>query len=83
MTLSPFYLALSAACLPIPTAHDINRSFFARKITSVLGRDSVLVDSASHASAREALPMNLSLRLDTVVVCAVFVFVGAVLLGAF
>jgi len=34
-------------------------------------------------SAREAPAVDLTLRLEVLAVCAVFVFVGAILLGAF
>jgi hypothetical protein len=34
-------------------------------------------------SAREAESVDLSLRMNVLAVCAVFVFVGAILLGAF
>jgi hypothetical protein len=34
-------------------------------------------------STREPLALDLTLKLNVVVVCAVFAFVGAILLGAF
>jgi len=34
-------------------------------------------------STREAPALDLTLRLNMLAVCAVFVFVGAILLGAF
>jgi hypothetical protein len=34
-------------------------------------------------SAREARAVDLSLKMNVLAVCAVFVFVGAILLGAF
>jgi hypothetical protein len=37
----------------------------------------------THIDEREALHMILSLRTDMLAVCAVFVFVGAILLGMF
>jgi hypothetical protein len=37
----------------------------------------------SHTSTREAPAVDLALKLNMLAVCAVFVFVGAILLGAF
>ena len=36
-----------------------------------------------HISTREAHAVDLALKLNVLAVCAVFVFVGAILLGAF
>ena len=36
-----------------------------------------------YPSTREVAAVDLALKLDVLAVCAVFVFVGAVLLGAF
>ena len=38
---------------------------------------------ALHTSTREAPAVDLALKLNVLAVCAVFVFVGAILLGAF
>ena len=44
---------------------------------------SALCVSLASSSTREARAVDLALRLNVLAVCAVFVFVGAILLGAF
>jgi hypothetical protein len=42
-----------------------------------------LLDFAPSSTRREGLEVDLALKLNVLALCAVFLFVGAILLGAF
>jgi hypothetical protein len=48
-----------------------------------LGRHRFLVAPKFRANSREHPNVDLALKLNVQVVCAVFLFVGAILMGAF
>ena len=66
--------------ITMSAAHDIMRKFDGLLATGFGG----LAFCASFCrSTREAPDVDLALKLDVLAVCAVFAFVGAILLGAF
>jgi hypothetical protein len=64
-------------------AHAALRGFSRCSVYLSSGRRRFLLSLASHISTREAHAVDLALKLNVLAVCAVFVFVGAILLGAF
>jgi hypothetical protein len=76
-----FALCVQSVAVAIPPAHDVLGKFRLRgaQPASALWR-CVLIFTMS---TKEAAALDLTLKLNVLVVCAVFAFVGAVLLGAF
>jgi hypothetical protein len=67
----------------IPALHGISKIFSSRGLAPPYCATGFLLDSHHAHRTREATALNLALRLNVLAVFAVFVFVGAILLGAF
>jgi hypothetical protein len=76
-----FMAAHQSLAAPLPKMHERRSNKFRASLACTFGparhRDKI------GAHQREARPVDLTLRMDLLAVCAVFVFVGAVLIGAF
>jgi hypothetical protein len=71
----------SNSCRGMPVAHADSRKFHRRRrVSHSTPARSVL---ASRYTNKGGTTVDLSLRLNVLAVCAAFVFVGAILLGAF
>ena len=65
----------------MPGAHDILFKYHFEVLQPILGRARSVIDF--HYINKGGTAVDLALRLNVLAVTAVFVFVGAVLLGAF
>lgn len=66
----------------MPAAHAVRDDYSCARLPCASVRRRRMLLSV-HISAREAPAVDLALKLNVLAVCAVFVFVGAILLGAF
>ena len=73
-----FVLVLQTIAAAMPFAHGLAKSYSRPPLPRV--ERSLLAFASSWGGGHA---VDLSLRLEALVVCAVFVFVGAILLGAF
>ena len=77
-----FTSAIKRFAPDMPRAHDQNECGRWDISATALAAPGVPLQSAHRQPTREA-HVDLTLKFDVLAVCAVFVFVGAILLGAF
>jgi hypothetical protein len=77
-----FRLSDQAVAAPCPARMTLSREIQWPVMRNALRRDEILVIGSAHLN-KGGTTVDHTLRLDVLAVCAVFMFVGAVLLGAF